>query len=313
MKKNKLFYLLLLFTIGFLLNFTSAYAETITTQDGMARCVYYGSNSKILVSVVIRIYKDTTGTVRSYANMRCSENYTIKQDVTQDTMNNCSISNYSDLFYNASTKLYPTFYNEQSKQWQCPSEIYVDDEENNLGVYLESGNGRKKIVKDTSRSSVTQTEGSFDSNDDQEDFSQTTISEYTEKVKDLLPSSELDIDKIREYYNKDNTQKYKSDVDSCSLISGEVKEILDEVFLGISVAGIVIVVITTAISLIKVITGADENLFKNFLKGLKTRILCLILLFLLPAIVTFAISTINGIAPAFGFSANNPLCGITTK
>lgn len=312
MKKNKIFYLLLLFTIGFLLNFTSVYAETITTQDGMARCVYYGSNSKIFVSVVIRIYKDTTGTVRSYANMRCSENYTIKQDVTQDTMNNCSISNYSDLFYNASTKLYPAFYNEQSKQWQCPSEIYVDDEENNLGVYLESGNGRKKIVKDTSRSSVTQTEGSFDSNDDQEDFSQTTISEYIEKVKDLS-SSELDINKIKEYYNKDNTQKYKSDVDSCALISGDVQTLLHDVFLYICIAGIIILIVMTIINLIKVITGADENLLKNFAKSLKTRIICLIILLILPTIVTFAIQVINGQASAFGFNADNPLCGITKK
>ncbi len=128
-------------------------------------------------------------------------------------------------------------------------------------------------------------------------------------------SEKLDINAIRNFYNTiTNTQKYSdNNVDSCSLISGDVRQILQEVFIYISIAGIVILVIMTAISGVKAITGADENIIKNFLKGLRTRIICLILLFLLPAIVMFVISTINGIAPAFGFSANNPLCGITTK
>ncbi len=170
--------------------------------------------------------------------------------------------------------------------------------------------GREKLVKNDSRSSVSQTAGSFDSNDDQEDFSQATMSEYR---KALSLSSELDINGIKDYYNKDNTQKYKNDVDSCALISGNVQTLLHDVFLYICIAGIIILIVMTIINLIKVITGADDNLLKNFAKSLKTRIICLIILLILPTIVTFAIQVINGQASAFGFNSNNPLCGITKK
>ena len=104
--------------------------------------------------------------------------------------------------------------------------------------------------------------------------------------------------------------KYSSDaVDPCALIDGDIQELLHKIFL--SVAGIIILVVMTAISLAKVITASEDEALRNFFKGLWKRLICLIILLLLPMIVTFIIQLVNNVAPSLGIKSDNPLCNIT--
>ena len=109
----------------------------------------------------------------------------------------------------------------------------------------------------------------------------------------------------------DSTRFDSSNVDPCALISGETQKLLHQVFLFISIAGIMILVVMTAISLVKVITASEDNALSNFLKGLWKRIICLIILLLLPTVITFLIQVINGVGVAWNINSDNPLCDVT--
>ena len=67
--------------------------DAIETQDGYAKCVYAGYG-KIYptIQVVIRVYKDTDGVVRSYAEMMCAKK-------GEESLSHCDIANYDDIFH----------------------------------------------------------------------------------------------------------------------------------------------------------------------------------------------------------------------
>ena len=96
--------------------------------------------------------------------------------------------------------------------------------------------------------------------------------------------------------------------DPCDLISGEISEFLNNLFGYISVGGIVLVVILSLIDLIKVVVGHDDAGLKNFFNNLKSRIIAVIILLLLPVILTFIIDIINNVASILGYDSDNPLC-----
>lgn len=213
-----------------------------------------------------------------------------------------TMRNYNEIFNNAD-KFKKNFI--ESDQYKCPSLWIKSITTAKYEVYYEQ-NG------DKSRTKISGTLKCIDRGESDEDTNSSAKDSTVDASKDEFTDG--DKAKIQNYYNNNsNSRNYSDDVDSCSLISGDVQTLLHDVFLYICIAGIIILIVMTIINLIKVITGADENLLKNFAKSLKTRIICLIILLILPTIVTFAIQVINGTASAFGFNADNPLCGITKK
>ena len=84
---------------------------------------------------------------------------------------------------------------------------------------------------------------------------------------------------------------------------------LNTIFTWISIGGIILVIVMTCISGIKVITGTEDAI-KDFAKGLKVRIICLVVLLLAPVIVNFAIQTVNGVGNIAGVNQDDPLCGV---
>lgn len=81
--------------------------------------------------------------------------------------------------------------------------------------------------------------------------------------------------------------------DDCSIISNSLKDILSSAFWIICIAGIILVVVMTAISFIKAITGSDDEKFRDAIKNLFTRLIVIIILLMLPALLTFIINIIN--------------------
>ena len=96
--------------------------------------------------------------------------------------------------------------------------------------------------------------------------------------------------------------------DPCDVISGELSTYISNLFLYICIGGIILVIILSSISLIKVVAGHDSEGLYNFFQSLKARIICLIVLLILPVIIPYLLNIINEVAPIIGFDSNNPLC-----
>ena len=72
-----------------------------------------------------------------------------------------------------------------------------------------------------------------------------------------------------------------------------MKVILSNAFWLISVVGIILVVVMTAIGFVKAIVGSDDEKLRDAFSHLITRIIVVIILLLLPMILTFVINIVN--------------------
>lgn len=120
----------------------------------------------------------------------------------------------------------------------------------------------------------------------------------SEDAEDVIEDANDDREgpSIAEILNWASNNGY-NDVDSlgddCSLISDELKKILNTAFWLISVVAIIILVVLTALGFIKAIVASDDQKLKDAFSHLLTRIIVLIILLLLPIILTFIIELIN--------------------
>ena len=333
MKKMLIYlcFILLIFVIDIK---SGVLAREIENSDGYARCVYSGrvmdgsinyvaSN----IAVVIRVYKDTTGgDIQAYAKMRCSDTYN-EMATAAIEMNECKITNYNSIFWNADTEIYPYF---GEGGWKCPDQIWVNvvpQYPNNGGnLLIKEQDGFTALTLNEEYSVTESKAGVFDSSDDDTgDFMR--IPSLSESLNDSLEEEDdhSSVDCSKEE-NKDTIicsiyawgmdltggAKYSSDAaDPCALIDGDIQKLLHKIFFGISIAGIIILVVMTAVSLAKVITASEDEALRNFFKGLWKRLICLIILLLLPMIVTFIIQLVNNVAPSLGIKSDNPLCNVT--
>ena len=105
---------------------------------------------------------------------------------------------------------------------------------------------------------------------------------------------------------------------ACVVIDGDVKKLINEVLTIISVASIILLIIMSMIEFVKAITGANDDLIKTAFKHTIIRIVCVVILFLLPILVSSIIDLVNKInEPQTDENGNykigddgNPLCGI---
>ena len=81
--------------------------------------------------------------------------------------------------------------------------------------------------------------------------------------------------------------------DPCNVISPKLQSLLNTIFWAISIIGIILVVVMTALSFIKAIVGSDDEKFRDAFRHLLTRIIVVIVLLLLPMILSFVITLIN--------------------
>ena len=302
---KRLSILILLFFVMFI-NVNNANAKSITTQDGFARCIYTGTVQDGVgnyvasaISVVIRVYRDTGGVVRSYANMRCSESYT-EMNAGGAAMSSCPINNYNDLFRHAQEKLYPTF---GEGSWRCPGEIYVNVVPqypgNGGNISLTSQNGYTKISLNSKYSQMENEAVSFESDDDSGDFVKVgSVADAVQDAYDEANGNRTDVDSdvmvntIAEWA-ADQGYNIDSIGDPCNIISPNLRSLLNTIFWTISIVGVILVVVMTAISFIKAIVGSDDEKFKTAFSHLITRLIVVFILLLLPMFLTFIINIIN--------------------
>ena len=313
-KQFKCFIVLLLIVGTLFININAVNAEQISTADGYARCVYGGEVQetrgpvewKSLVYVVIRIYRDTDNVVRAYGNMLSTKGYTNQSIVNSDEFHT-DISNYNDLFHHANDELLAHY---RHTSWYCNPQVYVklDNIENpssaQLSMFPSSGYSSISLSEDYS--SFSNEPVTFDSNDDvTDDFPNIRSEAWESHVEDQEEAYE-DISGVTSNSNKVNTQAiidwaeqhgYPTSIDSigdpCQIIDGSLKKILNSAFWIISIAGIILLVVMTAISFIKAIVGSDDEKLRDAISHLFTRIIVVIILLLLPMLLSFIITLIN--------------------
>ena len=100
--------------------------------------------------------------------------------------------------------------------------------------------------------------------------------------------------------------------DPCNIIDGELQNLLSLIFWILSILGIILVVVMTALSFIKAIVGSDDEKFRDAFRHLVIRIVVVIILLLLPMILDFIIGLINdNIAGVVKIGSDgNPFCDI---
>ena len=249
---------------------------------------------------------------------------------------NVNFGNYDEVFHNADY-LKDKF--KKSGSFSCPS-YYVslsdalDDDKysfsftNNGGRFISpNGTSDKKyssqecINKNTTTSEINArlqeittkraSDTSIDQIEEEKDF-YSGDSDYSYIDCEVEENKDSIICSILNWGNALGTTKYDpNSLDPCDLINGQIQALLHNIFFFISVAGIIILVAMTAISLVKVITASEDEALRNFFKGLWKRIICLIILLILPTLVTFIIQLVNNVAPSLGIRSDNPLCNVT--
>ena len=311
---KKYFISVLIIVSLFFINVSGVSAEDIKTSDGYAKCIYTGVVSEqdppnpeeayqSSVSVAIRVYRDSKGVVRSYANMMASDTYLANWNGVPNLYNR-QILNYEDLFYHASDKLFPTF---GKGGWKCPKSIWVDINPENpaagSNVYLNNSNGGSALTLNSDYSDTSNKAGTFDSDEDYEEFIDSTDIGIPEGEISVTPGGEpggeddepvikVDVNTIKKWAD---SQGYdvNSIGDPCDVISPKLESLLNTIFWAISIIGVILVVVMTALSFVKAIIGSDDEKFRDAFRHLFTRIIVVIVLLLLPAILSFIITLIN--------------------
>ena len=91
----------------------------------------------------------------------------------------------------------------------------------------------------------------------------------------------------------------------CQVISNELKEWLQWIMDVIRVGGIILTVVFVITDYVKATFASDDTGMKKANGNFSKRLICLLLLFLAPTIISFLIDLIN-----LSFSSSDPACGI---
>ncbi len=123
------------------------------------------------------------------------------------------------------------------------------------------------------------------------------------------------VDAITKWGTEEKTSKYEEvdPTDACNIINSDIKDLINQIFTIISVVGIIAVVGLTIFNLVGVIAGSEDDGLPKFFKKLKVRIICLVILLLLPTLVSFIVQVVNGAGNLWGVKSDNPVCNINAS
>ena len=122
------------------------------------------------------------------------------------------------------------------------------------------------------------------------------------------------VEGVQKWAEQVSTQKFEYQAaDACDIVSQELATYINRFFFYICVGGIILLVVLSSLNLIKVIVGHDNDGLYEFLQNLKVRIICLVVLLVLPVIIPYLLNTINNIAPIVGYNSDNPLCNSSSN
>ena len=286
-------------------------AADIKTKNGYAVCTY--NQFQTAVTENPATYRLETK-VYLNENGRFVSNFLIYSDTSNVFANGAAPTNMRLLGAN---KIKNKFH--KDGKWACPNYLYLAGSTgfNMDSVYLtqkaaEDAGAKNITTMSLSEKNESNDEGAIITIDDDKVFQEGTTNTTTpgdtsadDTPENNLPSTE----DIKNYWQNESGANYGNEQGDCSLIDSSMQSLLNTIFTWISIIGIILVVVLAILDGVKAIIGTEDG-FRDFLKGLKTRIICLIVLLLAPTIVTFAIQTINGVADIAGVNKDDPLCGV---
>ncbi len=101
-----------------------------------------------------------------------------------------------------------------------------------------------------------------------------------------------DLNKIKSW-GESETYDVSDLGNDCNVISGDIRDFLNNLLWIISIIGIILLIVMTAFEFVKVVTGQDDEGIKKAFKHTIIRIVCVVILLLLPMIVSSVITIIN--------------------
>lgn len=127
-----------------------------------------------------------------------------------------------------------------------------------------------------------------------------------EKREDYLNNLEEVKDEVHNAIDKSTSSKpsfddYEGDdVKDCDLLGVEFKEFLEDMFRLIQIVGPILALILGMLDLLKAVASGEDDAKKKAFKNLGYRMIAALLLFLIPAIMTFMLSLIPGLGGTCG-------------
>ena len=181
--------------------------------------------------------------------------------------------------------------NDDKEDWEDPTEDFDSDATSNADDATGS----------TSDDAADNTENAQDISEAQRycyDNYEINSEEFNKCILDATANpdknndSDVDTSKIVDWASNQGYE-VNSIGDPCNIISPKLQSLLNTIFWAISIIGIILVVVMTALGFIKAIVGSDDEKFRDAFRHLLTRIIVVIILLLLPAILSFIITLIN--------------------
>lgn len=306
--KRKLF--LILFVFVLFVGVGSVKADTSGTcfysGDGIKLVSQTGNYDNFTVAVAINYSCTDSGRCQSsYA-----AGYTDKNEISQMI----NFTNAGSFFGQAATDYKTYFYDSRNKKITCPDYIVVSGDATSEKVYFnytceEAGDGNcmgygKKISKQSVPSGDTLSD---------KVKSVTDLGHYNTNTGASTPGTNPDDDKdddddddvdnskyiagIKERAGQTNDNPYElSDTDCVSLLGtgeGSLGQILKDVFWGICIVSVVILIFTSVADFIKAIASSDNDAVSKAFSSSKTRIIATIIMLVLPALLSFIIDVVN--------------------
>lgn len=287
----------------------SAKAEGDNT--GYAQCYYYweetinfgnvdGQDKPVYdikgYNVGINVYKvgNSAGDFRGWATVGCG---------IGKTNNTCTIDNYNNVFHDvkrysgvfgADNDCYGSIGTGEANKcktvnWKCPEKIYVSKDygSDKMTIHVLSG----KCVSGVNCTEHQLSKSNIKSNGEPTELD--VVKQVTQGTRTSNNSGD-EIEKIQNWgnYGK-NGDEYRIDGSDCTIISGELQTKLSQLFWVITIVGILLLIVMTAIEFIKVITASEEDGLKGAFKHTVIRAVCAIILLLLPVLINAVINIIN--------------------
>ena len=317
MKKKYLLFILCLLMF-FCVNIDGAFARPVegatgkessnssNTQTSSKRCIYQDDNFPIAATGAGGTSRGQRSVVLGIdyvcGNGKCDSSYALKAASSGNSYDKYIFNNEADYFgLNVDSS---SFY--RNGQIECPDSVYI---------YFNAANGADWAFKYDPGQNVTYRNVSlaYDAEIDEDldaavaniirngrysDISVTGEDVNSEKQAGRSESQRI-VNSILSWATSHISPTFDvSDLPDCSALlgtgEGSLGQMLKNIFFGISIVGILLLIILTAIDFIKAIASSDEEdtLIKAF-KRSKNRIIAIIILLLLPVLVSVIINLIN--------------------
>ncbi len=219
--------------------------------------------------------------------------------------------------YQCPDKLYVGGYYEKKNQWFSAIEYkYTKDGLMNLKLSVNKKSGEEGNLywstADLKRSFILSEETAEHNADETGEVIIGDISDHKKAEPADTTSGLEDIEGIIRWGNSLHANDVKYEDDACLLIKGPVQEFLNILFIIISVVGIILLVIMSAAEFVRVITGSEEEGIKTAFKHTIIRVVCILILLILPMLVSWLLTVINeNFSGDYEIGSNGePLCEI---